>query len=62
MVISGSEDGWIHFYDLVDGETVFRAKGHDKIVNSVAHHPSEVMMITSSFDSGEVKVWNGNSS
>ncbi|KAH7282199.1 hypothetical protein KP509_35G018300 [Ceratopteris richardii] len=55
-VVSGSEDGKILFWDLVDASVVSSAKAHASVVTSVNYHPTENCMITSSVD-GTVKVW-----
>ncbi|KAH7332497.1 hypothetical protein KP509_20G090900 [Ceratopteris richardii] len=55
-VVSGSEDGKILFWDLVDASVVSSAKAHASVVTSVNYHPIENCMITSSVD-GTVKVW-----
>lgn len=55
-VVSGSEDGKVLFWDLVDASVVSSVKAHTAVVTSVSYHRSESCMITSSVD-GTVKVW-----
>lgn len=55
-VVSGSEDGKVLFWDLVDASVVSSLKAHSAVVTSVSYHGSENCMITSSVD-GTVKVW-----
>lgn len=55
-VVSGSEDGNVFFWDLVDASVISSLKAHASVVTSVSYHQSENCMITSSVD-GTVKVW-----
>ncbi|KAH9549693.1 hypothetical protein CY35_10G032500 [Sphagnum magellanicum] len=55
-VVSGSEDGNVIFWDLVDGSIVASFKAHPSVVTSVSYHPSESRMLTASVDS-TVRVW-----
>ncbi|KAJ3408326.1 WD repeat-containing protein 83 [Chytridiales sp. JEL 0842] len=55
-VISGSEDGRICFWDLVEGKMVKSLKPHSKLVTCVAYHPKEDILISASQD-GTVKVF-----
>eukprot|EP00742_Colponemidia_sp_Colp-10_P011218 GILJ01012434.1.p1 GENE.GILJ01012434.1~~GILJ01012434.1.p1 ORF type:complete len:300 (+),score=22.48 GILJ01012434.1:74-973(+) len=55
-VASGSEDGVIRFWDLVDANVVHTLKGHTRTVSSVVYHPTEHCLVSSSFD-GTLKVW-----
>lgn len=55
-VASGSEDGSIFFWDLVDASVVSKIKAHSSVVTSVSYHPKDNCMITSSVD-GTVRVW-----
>ncbi|RKP24322.1 nuclear mRNA splicing protein [Syncephalis pseudoplumigaleata] len=55
-VISGSEDGAIVFWDLLEGNEVRRLKGHHNVVSFVDAHPKEVGLLSASFD-GNVIVW-----
>ncbi|KAI8905273.1 WD40-repeat-containing domain protein [Powellomyces hirtus] len=58
-VITGSEDGRILMWDLVEGTLVRTLRGHDKVVTCVAYHPINTAMVSASTD-GSVKVWTGN--
>jgi mitogen-activated protein kinase organizer 1 len=46
-VISGSEDGYIYFWDLVEAKIKFRLK-HDlgTTVHSLSYHPGENMLLS----------------
>jgi mitogen-activated protein kinase organizer 1 len=55
-VVSGSEDGNVIFWDLVDASIVASFKAHPSVVTSVSYHPSESRMLTASVDS-TVRVW-----
>ncbi|CAA6663787.1 unnamed protein product [Spirodela intermedia] len=55
-VAGGSEDGYIFFWDLVEASVVSKFRAHGSVVTSVAYHPKDSCMLTSSVD-GTVKVW-----
>ena len=55
-VVSGSEDGKIYVWDLVDARVAHVLEGHKKAVVSLDYHPSEVCLLSASVD-GNVKVW-----
>nr|CAD1836819.1 unnamed protein product [Ananas comosus var. bracteatus] len=55
-VVSGSEDGFIFFWDLVDASVVSSFRAHSSVVTSVSYHPKDACMLTSSVD-GTVRVW-----
>ncbi|KMZ64364.1 WD-repeat protein [Zostera marina] len=55
-VASGSEDGNIYFWDLVDASVVSKFRAHASVVTSVTYHPKDPCMITSSVD-GTIRVW-----
>ncbi|KAJ7287919.1 hypothetical protein O6H91_11G021900 [Diphasiastrum complanatum] len=55
-VISGSEDGNVVCWDLVDASVVCSFRAHASVVTSVGYHPNGSCMITSSVD-GTVRVW-----
>lgn len=55
-IVSGSEDGKVLFWDLVDGSIISTLKAHTSVVTSVSYHRSDSCMITSSVD-GTVRVW-----
>ncbi|KAF9354793.1 WD repeat-containing protein 83 [Mortierella sp. AD094] len=55
-VISGSEDGKIYIWDLMEGKVVHEIEAHSKIVSSIAYHPTEERMCSASVD-GSVKTW-----
>ncbi|KAJ3177161.1 WD repeat-containing protein 83 [Geranomyces variabilis] len=57
-VISGSEDGSILMWDLVEGTLVKRLeRAHDRVATCVAYHPSRTAMVSGSVD-GTIKVWD----
>ncbi|KAJ3023487.1 WD repeat-containing protein 83 [Thoreauomyces humboldtii] len=57
-VISGSEDGSIFMWDLVEGGLVRKLKdAHTKVVTCVAYHPVEARLVSGSTD-GNVKIWS----
>jgi mitogen-activated protein kinase organizer 1 len=49
-VVSGSEDGKVYIWDLVEGNVVNTLSGHTKAVSSVAYHPKESMLVSVSHD------------
>ncbi|KAG0054645.1 hypothetical protein BGZ83_010773 [Gryganskiella cystojenkinii] len=55
-VISGSEDGKIYIWDLVEGDVVHEIEAHSRTVSSVAYHPKEDRMCSVSVD-GSIKTW-----
>ena len=60
-VVSGSEDGRIIFWDLVEAKIVFQLdKAHESVVYSLSYHPSEICLLSASSD-GKVKVWHSRS-
>ncbi|KAI9102547.1 WD40-repeat-containing domain protein [Phlyctochytrium arcticum] len=56
-VVSGSEDGRICIWDLVEGDLVKSIAAHERAVTCVAYHPREHRMCSGSVD-GKVKVWS----
>nr|KAJ3421579.1 hypothetical protein HK105_003036 [Polyrhizophydium stewartii] len=58
-VICGSEDGYIHMWDLVEGTIAHSLRAHAKAVSCVAYHPKAHAMVSTSLD-GTVKVWESN--
>ncbi|CAM9834538.1 unnamed protein product [Chrysoparadoxa australica] len=55
-VMSGSEDGSIRIWDLVDAKVIRKLQGHSKTVCSIAYNPKQSMLISSSYD-GTALVW-----
>ncbi|KAI8815782.1 WD40-repeat-containing domain protein [Fimicolochytrium jonesii] len=56
-VVSGSEDGKIYMWDLVDGKLVKAIVAHEgSVVTAVAYHPISNGMVSAAVD-GSVKVW-----
>lgn len=59
-ILSGSEDGTIYFWDLIDAKIVHTIeKAHQSVCYSISYHPKEACLITASAD-GAVKVWRPN--
>ncbi|KAK9162680.1 hypothetical protein Syun_003582 [Stephania yunnanensis] len=58
-VVSGSEDGSVFFWDLVDASVISSFRAHSSVVTSVSYHPIDCCMITSSVD-GTIRVWNAS--
>ena len=54
--ISGSEDGHIYIWDVMEGNVVSKLSGHSKAVCCVAYHPKEAKLISAGTD-GVLKVW-----
>ncbi|KAI8606312.1 WD repeat domain-containing protein 83, partial [Dissophora ornata] len=55
-VLSGSEDGKIYIWDLIEGEVVHQIEAHSKIVSAIVYHPTEDKMCSASVD-GSIKTW-----
>jgi mitogen-activated protein kinase organizer 1 len=55
-VVSGTDDGWVYFWDLVDGEIVHQIHAHHRPLLTVDYHPTENMFLTGSAD-GHVILW-----
>eukprot|EP00884_Botryococcus_braunii_P006060 jgi/Botrbrau1/15455/Bobra.43_2s0079.1 len=56
-VVAGSENGKVHYWDLVEEAMVESFAAHEGAVCSLAVHPSEPCLLTAGAD-GLVKVWN----
>ncbi|BFZ60031.1 WD repeat-containing protein 83 [Saitoella coloradoensis] len=58
FVVSGSEDGNVYVWDLLEGGAVSKVTCHDgKVVSGVSFHPKENQMLTCGTD-GTVTVWS----
>lgn len=55
-VLSGSEQGALHAWDLVEGKQLFRRQAHKGPVVAVCCHPTNGTLLTASHD-GTVKLW-----
>ncbi|CAM6099202.1 unnamed protein product [Calypogeia fissa] len=55
-IVSGSEDGRIYFWDLVDPSKVTSFKTHASVVTGVSYHPTDNCMLTSSTDM-TIRLW-----
>ncbi|KAK3825422.1 MAG: WD40-repeat-containing domain protein [Benniella sp.] len=60
-VLSGSEDGKIYIWDLMEGEVVHQIEAHSKIVSAIAYHPTLDRMCSASVD-GSIKTWTSRPS
>lgn len=56
-IISGSKDGSIIFWDLMDGTIKQKLVGHKKNVSCVCYHPKSNVLLASSFDN-TISVWS----
>ncbi|OAQ31736.1 WD repeat domain-containing protein 83 [Linnemannia elongata AG-77] len=56
-VLSGSEDGNIYIWDLLEGEVVHKVEAHSKIVSAIDYHPKQDRMCSASVD-GSIKTWS----
>nr|XP_033781363.1 WD repeat domain-containing protein 83 [Geotrypetes seraphini] len=54
-VLSGSEDGHVYFWDLVEGSLVLCMAVGRGVVQSLAYHPSETCLLTAM--EGNVQLW-----
>jgi mitogen-activated protein kinase organizer 1 len=59
-VVSGSEDGRVVFWDLVEGAVVHTLAEHDCVVTAIDYHPKpgESCLLTADVR-GKIKVWAG---
>lgn len=55
-VLSGSEDGLLYIWDLVDAKVLHKTKAHTRAVCALAYHPNQPYLLTSSVD-GTIKLW-----
>lgn len=55
-VVSGSEDGYIYFWGLEEGNVVLKYKAHEKLICGVTYHPREVYLLSVSSDC-TIKLW-----
>ncbi|KAI9315948.1 WD40-repeat-containing domain protein [Dichotomocladium elegans] len=55
--LSGSEDGNIYVWDVLEGCTSATLKSHDGVVTTIDYHPQDVGMITAG-DDGLIRVWS----
>ncbi|KAJ1543892.1 WD repeat-containing protein 83 [Nowakowskiella sp. JEL0078] len=55
-VVSGSEDGKIYFWDLVEGKNTQILKGHTQAVTCVSYHRKEDSFLSCSLD-GTIRLW-----
>lgn len=56
VVVSGSEDNNILFWDLVEAKCIHSISGHNSVVTSVAYHPKEQKLLSADKD-GVIKFW-----
>ena len=55
-IITGSYDGKIITYDLVDGTCTHDFTAHEKAITSICHHPNKSILATASLDQ-HIKLW-----
>ena len=62
-ISSGSEDGFISFWNIVSGKLIKRIRHGTPInqkaaaISSVSHHPTESLLLSSAYD-GTVRLWS----
>jgi hypothetical protein len=56
-VITGGEDGFVHFLHLETGKEVVRWRGHDAPVTAMTFSPDGKLLVTGARD-GSIRVWN----
>ena len=56
-VISGSEDGKIYIWDLVEAKVESAIDAHFKPITCIDYHPKLNQMVSCSFD-GSIKIWS----
>ena len=56
FVLSGSEDGLVYIWDLVEAKVVHTLSGHSRSVLTLAYSPSETMLVSGSSD-GSILTW-----
>ncbi|KAI7866601.1 WD40-repeat-containing domain protein [Spinellus fusiger] len=56
-VVSGSEDGSIYIWDVLEGSLVSTLKSHEGMVTTIDYHPSDVAMVSAGED-GCIRVWS----
>ena len=54
-VLSGSEDGMVYFWDLIEAKIVHKLEAHKGVVYSLSRHPKSSVILTAGTDS--VKLW-----
>ena len=60
IVLSGSEDGMIYAWDLVEAAVVEKIQAHRKSVLTLSYHPDEKKFISGSSE-GTVIIWGDGS-
>ncbi|ORY06319.1 WD40 repeat-like protein [Basidiobolus meristosporus CBS 931.73] len=55
-VVSGSEDGTIHIWDLLEGRSAAVLRKHTKVVTSISYHPKVSKLLSASVD-GSIYQW-----
>ncbi|KAL1917256.1 uncharacterized protein VTP21DRAFT_4912 [Calcarisporiella thermophila] len=55
-VFSGSEDGNIYAWDLIEGQMAAQLREHSNVVTALEYHPNENYLLSGSVD-GTAKVW-----
>ncbi|XP_048473880.1 WD repeat domain-containing protein 83 [Rhincodon typus] len=58
-VVSGSEDGLVHFWDLIEGSCTLTLSVGKGVVQSLSYHPIQCCLLTATEDT--VQVWGDDS-
>lgn len=54
--ITGSEDGKIYIYDVLEGNTVQVLEGHQGVATTLDYHPESINMLSAGSD-GLIHIW-----
>lgn len=55
--ITGSEDGKIYIYDVLEGSIVSVLNGHEGVASALDYHPENVNMLSAGSD-GLIHIWS----
>lgn len=58
-ILTGSEDGMVYVYDLVEAKVVNKLSGHQRPCVTLDYHPTNSQLITGSFDT-TIKLWGSH--
>lgn len=54
--ITGSEDGKIYIYDVLEGHIVQKLDGHEGVTTTLDYHPENINMLSAGSD-GLIHIW-----